>query len=103
MSFLHGSVSGSNYFMINVIHLLTLRARILLWLQKPMALTAISVSEREKLKDALTTMLNHKGSYLLEAMVGKETMYFPMVPQGCSVAEIRLKITTINPSGLNME
>ena len=50
-----------------------------------------SVSEREKLKDALTTMLNHKGSYLLEVMVGKENNVFPMVPQGCSVAEIRLK------------
>jgi acetolactate synthase I/II/III large subunit len=50
-----------------------------------------SVSEREKLKDALTTMLNHKGSYLLEVMVGKENNVFPMVPQGCSVAEIRLR------------
>jgi acetolactate synthase I/II/III large subunit len=49
------------------------------------------VSEREKLKGALTTMLNHKGSYLLEVMVGKENNVFPMVPQGCSVAEIRLK------------
>jgi acetolactate synthase-1/2/3 large subunit len=50
-----------------------------------------SVSEREKLKDALTMMLNHKGSYLLEVMVGKENNVFPMVPQGCSVAEIRLR------------
>ena len=50
-----------------------------------------SVSDREKLKDALTTMLNHKGSYLLEVMVGKENNVFPMVPQGCSVAEIRLR------------
>jgi acetolactate synthase-1/2/3 large subunit len=50
-----------------------------------------SVSEREKLKDALKTMLNHKGSYLLEVMVGKENNVFPMVPQGCSVAEIRLR------------
>jgi acetolactate synthase-1/2/3 large subunit len=50
-----------------------------------------SVSEREKLKDALTVMLNHKESYLLEVMVGKENNVFPMVPQGCSVAEIRLR------------
>ncbi len=49
------------------------------------------VSERERLKDSLKTMLNHKGSYLLEVMVGKENNVFPMVPQGCSVAEIRLK------------
>ncbi|MEP7253132.1 MAG: biosynthetic-type acetolactate synthase large subunit [Ginsengibacter sp.] len=49
------------------------------------------VSEREKLKDALKDMLQHEGSYLLEVMVGKENNVFPMVPQGCSVAEIRLK------------
>ena len=36
-------------------------------------------------------MLDHNGSYLLEVMVEKKIMYFPMVPQGCSVAEIRLK------------
>ena len=49
------------------------------------------VSEREKLVDALKTMLNSKGSYLLEVMVTKENNVFPMVPQGCSVSEIRLK------------
>ncbi|HOZ96369.1 MAG TPA: biosynthetic-type acetolactate synthase large subunit [Niabella sp.] len=49
------------------------------------------VSERDKLRDAVKTMLDHKGSYLLEVMVGKENNVFPMVPQGCSVAEIRLK------------
>jgi acetolactate synthase-1/2/3 large subunit len=49
------------------------------------------VSQREALKDALATMLNHNGSYLLEVMVGKENNVFPMVPQGCSVAEIRLQ------------
>jgi acetolactate synthase-1/2/3 large subunit len=50
-----------------------------------------SVSKREELKNALKEMLDHKGSYLLEVMVGKENNVFPMVPQGCSVAEIRLK------------
>lgn len=50
-----------------------------------------SVSERDKLKDALQTMLEHKGAYLLEVMVGKENNVFPMVPQGCSVSEVRLK------------
>ncbi|ULQ58134.1 biosynthetic-type acetolactate synthase large subunit [Flavihumibacter rivuli] len=50
-----------------------------------------SINERKDLKSALETMLNHKGAYLLEVMVGKENNVFPMVPQGCSVAEIRLK------------
>ena len=49
------------------------------------------VSERENLVSALTAMLNHNGSYLLEVMVTKENNVFPMVPQGCSVSEIRLK------------
>jgi acetolactate synthase-1/2/3 large subunit len=48
------------------------------------------VTERKNLKDALQTMLNHKGSYLLEVMVGKENNVFPMVPQGRGVAEIIL-------------
>jgi len=50
-----------------------------------------SVSKRDELQGALKEMLDHKGSYLLEVMVGKENNVFPMVPQGCSVAEIRLK------------
>ena len=45
------------------------------------------VSERNKLKSALQTMLNYDGSYLLEIMVGKENNVFPMVPQGRGVAE----------------
>ncbi|MEJ7769408.1 MAG: biosynthetic-type acetolactate synthase large subunit [Chitinophagaceae bacterium] len=49
------------------------------------------ISKREDLKKALQTMLQHDGAYLLEAMVGKENNVFPMVPQGCSVSEIRLK------------
>ncbi|MGI8951682.1 MAG: biosynthetic-type acetolactate synthase large subunit [Chitinophagaceae bacterium] len=49
-----------------------------------------SVSERKNLKPALETMLNFDGSYLLEIHVGKENNVFPMVPQGCSVSEIRL-------------
>jgi acetolactate synthase-1/2/3 large subunit len=49
------------------------------------------VSKREELKGALNDMLEHKGPYVLEVMVGKENNVFPMVPQGCSVAEIRLK------------
>jgi acetolactate synthase I/II/III large subunit len=49
------------------------------------------VSKREDLRPALETMLQSKGSYLLEVMVGKENNVFPMVPQGCSVSEVRLK------------
>ena len=48
------------------------------------------VEERANLKAALKAMLDHNGAYLLEVMVGKENNVFPMVPQGCSVAEIRL-------------
>jgi acetolactate synthase-1/2/3 large subunit len=50
-----------------------------------------SISDRKDLKKALQTMIEHKGSYLLEVFTGKENNVFPMVPQGCSVSEIRLK------------
>ncbi len=49
------------------------------------------IAERRTLKNAMKEMLDHKGPYLLEVMVGKENNVFPMVPQGCSVSEIRLK------------
>ena len=49
------------------------------------------VDKREQLRTAMQSMLEQKGSYLLEVMVGKEDNVFPMVPQGCSVSEIRLK------------
>ena len=49
------------------------------------------IEKREELKQSLTKMLEHNGAYLLEVMVGKEDNVFPMVPQGCSVSEIRLK------------
>ena len=50
-----------------------------------------SISERADLAQALKETLDHKGSFLLEVMVTKENNVFPMVPQGCSVSEIRLK------------
>ncbi|WP_276497183.1 biosynthetic-type acetolactate synthase large subunit [Pontibacter litorisediminis] len=50
-----------------------------------------SINRREELRTALQEMLSHKGSFLLEVMVTKENNVFPMVPQGCSVSEIRLK------------
>ncbi|MBS1580055.1 MAG: biosynthetic-type acetolactate synthase large subunit [Bacteroidetes bacterium] len=49
-----------------------------------------SINKREDLYNALQTMLQHNGSYLLEIMVGKENNVFPMVPQGKGVAEIVL-------------
>lgn len=49
------------------------------------------LQDRSDLKGALQRMLHHKGSYLLEVMVGKENNVFPMVTQGSSVSEIRLK------------
>jgi len=49
-----------------------------------------SISKREQIRGALKQMLDHNGAYLLEVMVGKENNVFPMVPQGCSVSEIRL-------------
>jgi acetolactate synthase-1/2/3 large subunit len=48
------------------------------------------ISDRKNLKDEIRKMLETKGPYLLEVIVGKENNVFPMVPQGCSVAEIRL-------------
>jgi len=49
------------------------------------------VQQRESLKSSLKEMLETDGAYLLEIKVGKENNVFPMVPQGCSVSEIRLK------------
>jgi acetolactate synthase-1/2/3 large subunit len=50
-----------------------------------------SIEHRSELREALAEMLNHDGPYLLEVFTGKENYVFPMVPQGCSVSEIRLK------------
>lgn len=49
------------------------------------------VDDRAELTTALNEMLSTPGSFLLEVMVTKENNVFPMVPQGCSVSEIRLK------------
>lgn len=50
-----------------------------------------SVTERKDLRNALHEMLTNDNAYLLEVKVGKENNVFPMVPQGCSVSEIRLQ------------
>jgi acetolactate synthase-1/2/3 large subunit len=49
------------------------------------------IADRADLPGALREMMENKGSFLLEVMVTKENNVFPMVPQGCSVSEIRLK------------
>ena len=48
------------------------------------------VADRAELPGALKEMMENKGTFLLEVSVTKENNVFPMVPQGCSVAEIRL-------------
>ena len=59
-------------------------------LAKAYNIASRSLSDRAELKKGLKEMLDHDSSYLLEVMVGKENNVFPMVPQGCSVSEIRL-------------
>lgn len=58
---------------------------------KAYRLEAQTVSQRENLHNALKEMLDCEKGYLLEVIVGKENNVFPMVPQGASVSEIRLK------------
>ncbi len=60
-------------------------------LAKSYYLEAARVDERNQLRTALENMIRHPEAYLLEIAVGKENNVFPMVPQGCSVSEIRLK------------
>jgi acetolactate synthase-1/2/3 large subunit len=60
-------------------------------LAKAYGIEGNKISSRDQVRDAVKQMLSHTGSYLLEVIVGKENNVFPMVPQGCSVAEIRLK------------
>lgn len=54
-------------------------------------IAGVCVSDRKELPGALSEMINSKGSFLLEVMVTKENNVFPMVAQGCSLSEIRLK------------
>ncbi|MEP7320288.1 MAG: biosynthetic-type acetolactate synthase large subunit [Saprospiraceae bacterium] len=49
-----------------------------------------SISKREEIQPTLKEMLESKGAFLLEVMVGKENNVFPMVPQGRGVAEVVL-------------
>jgi acetolactate synthase I/II/III large subunit len=50
-----------------------------------------SITDRGALAGAVQEMLESEGPYLLEVVTGKENNVFPMVPQGCSISEIRLQ------------
>lgn len=50
------------------------------------------VNERKDLKEAISTMLKHKGPYLLEVEVEKEENVFPMVPSGAGVSDMILEL-----------
>lgn len=52
---------------------------------------AIKITERENLDDAIKTMAESEGPFLLEVVVEKEGNVFPMVPSGMSVEDIRLE------------
>ena len=51
---------------------------------------AARVSERSEVKNAIKTMLDHDGPYVLEVVVETEQNVWPMVPAGASVSDIRL-------------
>ncbi|MBN1116478.1 MAG: biosynthetic-type acetolactate synthase large subunit [Bacteroidales bacterium] len=49
------------------------------------------VLNRPELSSAIDEMLNHKGAYLLEVSIEKESNVFPMVPSGASVSDVMLE------------
>jgi len=55
------------------------------------SIKANKVTKREELKSSIQEMLDAKGPYFLEAVVGKEDNVFPMVPAGASVSDILLE------------
>jgi acetolactate synthase I/II/III large subunit len=55
---------------------------------------AKKVADRSELKAALQEMMNSKGPYFLEAVVGKEDNVFPMVPSGGCVSDVMLEPPT---------
>lgn len=58
---------------------------------KAYCISGQKVFSRTDLDNAIDTMLDHNGPYLLEVNIEKEDNVFPMVPAGCSVSEIRLE------------
>ncbi len=55
------------------------------------SIDAAKVEKREDLESALKKMLDSKGPYFLEAVVGKEDNVFPMVPAGGCVSDVLLE------------
>jgi acetolactate synthase-1/2/3 large subunit len=55
------------------------------------SIPARKVEKREELQAALKEMLDSKGPYFLEAVVGKEDNVFPMVPAGGCVSDVLLE------------
>ena len=51
---------------------------------------ALKVSERNNLQEAIETMINYDGAFLLEVKVKMEENVFPMVPSGASVSDVLL-------------
>lgn len=51
---------------------------------------ALQVSERSELQEAIETMINYDGAFLLEVKVQMEENVFPMVPSGASVSDVIL-------------
>lgn len=62
-----------------------------LTIAKGFGVDSAMVEDRSKLDAALDQMLSHKGPFLLEVKVEKETNIFPMVPAGGTVSEMRLE------------
>jgi acetolactate synthase-1/2/3 large subunit len=52
---------------------------------------AKKVEERKDLQSAIREMLDAKGPYFLEVVVGQEDNVFPMVPAGQGVADVLLE------------
>lgn len=60
-------------------------------ISKGFGIEASKVADRENLDEAINTLFNHEGPYLLEVMIEKEDNVFPMIPTGSAVDEIRLE------------
>ena len=57
---------------------------------KAYGIASKKVRERKDLDEAIATMLNHPGAYLLEVIVETKGMVYPMVPAGKPITEIML-------------
>lgn len=54
-------------------------------------INALKVTQRDQLDDAIKTMADTDGPFLLEVVVEKEGNVFPMIPSGMSIDDIRLE------------